>query len=267
MPENTSPDFDQLLDFAHRLADASAGQTLPLFRQPIDIDNKDTEAGFDPVTEADRAAERIMRDMVAEHWPDHDFEGEEFENHDRDAEYTWCVDPIDGTRSFIMGIPIWGTLIGLKKSGSPIMGMMSQPFTGERYWSTETETRYTGPEGDRILTTRKCSRLEDAVLATTDPGLFGSGYAIDKFNSLAQQTRLNRYGGDCYAYCMLAAGRCDLVMETDLKPFDIVALIPLVERAGGIVTTWTGGDAAIGGNILASGDPALHDRLLRVLSG
>ena len=187
MAETQTPEFDQFLRFSHELADASAEKIMRLFRKTIEIDNKDDGSGYDPVTEADRAAERIMRDMVAERWPDHDFEGEEFDNIDRNAELTWCVDPIDGTRSFIIGIPLWGTLIGLKKSGRPLMGMMNQPFTRERYWSTATDTQYSGPGGARTLKTRACARVEDAILATTDPAMFEAGFEADKFNAVADQ--------------------------------------------------------------------------------
>jgi len=248
------------------MADQSAVEIMRLFRQKIDVANKEGDEGFDPVTDADRAAERLMRTLVAEHWPEHDFYGEEFENRDRNAEYQWCIDPIDGTRSFIMGIPTWGTLIGLKKSGLPYLGLMNQPFTSERYWSTETGTHYSGPDGPRKLTTRECPDIENAILATTDPGLFLEGVETESFANVAARTRLNRYGSDCYAYCMLASGTCDVIVEAGLQPFDIMALIPIVEKAGGKVTTWTGDDASNGGRILATGDPVLHEKVLTLLN-
>jgi len=260
------PDYEALLSFAKKMADRSAVEIMRLFRQEIDIANKEGDEGFDPVTDADRTAERVMREMVKKHWPDHDFFGEEFENQNRNAEYQWCVDPIDGTRSFIMGIPTWGTLIGLKKSGLPYLGLMNQPFTSERYWSTETETHYSGPDGAKKLSTRHCDNIENAILATTDPGLFQDGVEKESFAKVATRTRLNRYGSDCYAYCMLASGTCDVIVEAGLKPFDIMALIPIVENAGGRVTTWTGDDPSNGGRILATGDRALHDKVLDLLN-
>ena len=266
MTEQKIPDNEALLKFAHKLADQSSLAILRMFRQKIDIANKEAGTSFDPVTEADREAEKIMRSLVAKDWPEHDFYGEEFQNIDRNAEYQWCVDPIDGTRSFIMGYPTWGTLIGLKKSGVPYLGIMNQPFTNERYWSTERHALYSGPDGDRILQTRKCASIEDAMLATTDPGLFTDPEEKEKYARVADHTKLNRYGSDCYAYCMLASGTCDLIIESGLKPFDIMALIPIVERAGGCITTWSGGDPVDGGRILASGDPALHAKVLNVLN-
>ena len=260
------PKHKALLEFAHKMADQSAVEIMRIFRQTVDVANKEDDNGFDPVTNADRAAERIMREMVAETWPDHDFYGEEYANEDRNAEYQWCVDPIDGTRSFIMGYPTWGTLIGLKKAGAPFLGIMNQPFTGERYWSTDAGAHYSGPDGTKSLKTRKCDQIENAILATTDPGLFEDGFEKEKYEKVAARTKLNRYGSDCYAYCMLASGTCDLIVEAGLKPFDIMALIPIVTQAGGRITTWTGDDASDGGRILATGDPVLHDKVLKLLN-
>ena len=165
-----------------------------------------------------------------------------------------------------MGYPLWGTLIGLNKSGAAFLGIMNQPFTGERFWTTEHETQYRGPDGERILKTRPCPNLKDAILSTTDPGYFDAGFEKEKYEVLAGETRLNRFGGDCYAYCMLAAGNVDLVIEAGLKPFDIMALVPIVTRAGGMITTWSGGDPANGGRILATGDPVLHEKILKLLN-
>ncbi len=256
-----------LLDFAHELADAAAAAILPHFRRRLVVDNKDSDGGYDPVTEADRAAERVVRKLVAQRYPDHGFEGEEYGDAQLNARYRWVVDPIDGTRSFVLGLPIWGTLIGLTDGGRPTLGIMDQPFTRERFFADETSAWLRGPDGreDR-LAARDCEGLAEAMMMTTHPDLFAAGAEQAGFQAVKQQVRACRYGGDCYSYCLLAAGHLDLVVEAGLKPFDITALIPIVERAGGIVTTWDGGPADRGGRIVASGDARVHEAALKVLA-
>ncbi len=268
MPQQSAPTIETLLPFAHTLADLSGRVILPHFREVIAVDNKSGPGDFDPVTIADRAAEEAISAAVREMYPDHGMVGEEFGSHASEARYQWVVDPIDGTRAFIMGYPIWGTLIGLLDRGVPVLGLMDQPFTRERFW-TGPDASYSrvGVAAPRVIRTRACVRLEDAVLSTTHPDLFVVGEEADGFARLKAKARMTRYGGDCYAYALLAAGFVDLIAETGLKPHDIVALIPLIERAGGTVTTWTGGPATEGGRILATGDPKLHERALRVLNG
>ncbi len=251
------------------LADAATRVILPHFRQPILVENKATGAAFDPVTVADKAAERELRDQLAIAWPEHGVIGEEFPNTLPDARYQWVLDPIDGTRSFIMGLPTWGTLIGLTDNGSPTVGMMVQPFTGERFWADE-QSAFASQQGllDRkstALNTRACPRLDDAIVTTTHPELFTTDAERTSFDRVAQSARMTRYGGDCYQYCMLASGFVDVVIEAGLAPYDIVALIPIVERAGGRITTWAGEPATKGGQILATGDATLHDTVLEML--
>lgn len=260
-------EFAGFLSLAHALADAAGSAILPEFRAGGPIDNKSQAGRFDPVTAADRNAEQAIRAALAARYPSHGIEGEEFGVERAEAEYRWVVDPVDGTRAFIMGLPLWGTLIGLTRNGRPILGVVDQPFIGERFWSEEREAHYRGPAGARRLHTRACGRLEDAALSTTDPDLFAPGFERDRFEALSARARLRRYGGDCYAYCLLAAGHIDLVVEAGLKPHDIVALIPIVERAGGRATCWDGSDAAKGGRILAAGDPRLHAAALEALAG
>jgi myo-inositol-1(or 4)-monophosphatase len=176
------------------------------------------------------------------------------------------LDPIDGTKSFISGFPIWGTLIALLHKGMPVFGMMHQPFIGERFSGDSGSALYRGPLGERKLAVRRCASLQDATLFTTSPLLMG---ADDRaaFGRVEETVRLTRYGGDCYAYCMLAAGHLDLVIETELKPYDIAALIPIVTGAGGVVTTWDGKPAQGGGRIVAAGDPRTHEAALKLLNG
>mgnify|MGYP001049080950 FL=1 len=259
--------FKDLLALAHELADRSGAVIRPHFRRPIAVANKAGVNAFDPVTKADQAAERAIARLIRQRVPTHGLVGEEFGRERADAPFQWVVDPIDGTRSFITGTPMWGTLLGLLHEGTPVLGLMDQPFTGERFWSGESASyaREAGGKARRIRT-RACPRVADALIMTTSPDLFAPGAETDGFLRVKRETRMTRYGGDCYAYCLLAAGFVDLVVEADLKSYDIVALIPIVERAGGRVTTWDGRPATDGGRIVASGDPALHDKVLRLLN-
>ncbi len=255
-----------MLETAHELADISAKVILPHFRAPLQVDNKAGAGAYDPVTIADRQAEQAIRAHLSERWPDHGIVGEEFGNERTDADYCWIIDPIDGTRAFVMGLPLWGTLIGLTHRGVPLLGVMNQPYTGERFWSDGRDAHSSGPAGEARLGTRSCGRIEDAILLTTSPSMFSAQAEIDRFETLSAQTRMTRFGGDCYGYCMLAAGHVDLVVEAGLLSYDIAALVPIVEAAGGVVTTWDGGSPAQGGRIAASGDPALHEQVLAVLA-
>lgn len=271
MSDPDTPNFDELVAFAHELADLSAKAILPHFRQSGAVEDKSGSTLFDPVTQADKAAEEVIRESVVNRWPDHDLLGEEFGllrgSSDGEAEYCWIVDPIDGTRSFITGMPIWGSLIGLNRNEKPVFGLINQPFTGERFWNTKEGAWYRGPDGERQLKTRPCATLSDATLLCTTPDMFPEKSDLAKFEGLAEKTRLRRFGGDCYCYGMLAAGQADLVVEASLQAYDIAPLIPIVEYAGGRITTWDGGNAAKGGRIVASGDPALHDTVLEFLTG
>lgn len=255
------------VDTCHALADVAAMEILPHFRQPMEIQNKASKASFDPVTIADRNAEAAIRKRLSEMWPNHGVIGEEYTNTLEDASCQWIVDPIDGTRSFIMGLPTWGTLIGLMEAGTPLVGMMVQPFTGERFWSDSEASYWRKGEGNdaRTMTTRSCSSLQNAILSTTHPDLFQTVDEQSVYSKIAKRVRMSRFGGDCYQYVMLAAGYVDAVIESGLSPYDIVPLIPIVERAGGRVSTWSGGRATAGGQIVATGDPALHDELLELL--
>ncbi len=251
-------------DFMRQIAAAAAGETLPRFRTGLASDNK-VATGFDPVTEADREAERVIRALIRNKFADHGILGEEFGLENGDSRYVWVIDPIDGTRSFISGVPLWGTLVGLTDNGDAVAGMMSQPFTGELFWADEQTSRYEGPGGARILSTRKTDALAGATLCTTTPAMF-KGSQRDAFDRLEASVRLSRYGTDCYAYAMLASGNVDLVVETSLQPYDIIALVPIIERAGGVVTTWDGGPAEKAGDIVAAATPELHAAALEMLS-
>ena len=259
----TAIDFAAFVD---ELAAVSGETIRPFFRTALSIENKSLSGGFDPVTAADRAAEAAMRALINRTFPEHGIVGEEFESERSEAEYVWVLDPIDGTKSFICGMPIWGTLIALTRRGEPIYGLMHQPFTHEHFAGDGRAARYRGPAGDRALQTRACADLQDAVLLTTSP-LLMSDADRQCFRRVEQAVRLSRYGGDCYAYCVLAAGHVDLVIETELKPHDVLPLIPIIEGAGGVITTWEGGRAHDGGRIIAAGDKRVHAQAMDLLKG
>jgi myo-inositol-1(or 4)-monophosphatase len=259
----TAVDFAAFVD---ELADVSGDAIRPYFRTSLSIDDKGGARGFDPVTAADRAAEAAMRAVIRKNFPGHGVVGEEFGEERPDAEYVWVLDPIDGTKSFISGMPAWGTLIALMRSGSPVYGMMHQPFIGERFYGDGSKSRYRGRSGERALTARPCAGLADAVLYTTSPLLMDEPDR-ELFGKVEKSAKLSRYGGDCYAYCMVAAGHIDLVIETGIKPYDIAALIPIIHGAGGIVTTWEGEPAANGGRIIAAGDKRVHAQAMKLLTG
>jgi myo-inositol-1(or 4)-monophosphatase len=256
----TAIDFTGFVD---QLAGVSGETILPFFRTALAIDNKKA-GGFDPVTAADRAAEQAMRALIAKNFPDHGVIGEEYGAERADAEYVWLLDPIDGTKSFITGMVAWGTLIGLTRFGEPVFGMMNQPFTREKFFGDGGAARYRGPAGNRELHVRPCASLAEAILSTTSPLLMNKSDGA-AFGRLENAVKLSRYGGDCYAYCMLAAGQIDLIVETEIKPHDIVALIPIITGAGGIVTTWENGPAQAGGRIVVAGDKRMHKAALEML--
>jgi myo-inositol-1(or 4)-monophosphatase len=237
---------------------------LPFFRTALSVQDKGRHGSFDPVTAADHAAETAMRALIHRTFPDHGIIGEEFGEERPDAEYVWVLDPIDGTKSFICGMPIWGTLIALTRFGEPVFGVMNQPFTGERFSGDGGAARYRGPAGERDLHVRPCSGLAEAVMATTSPLLMNDADR-HTFGKVEKVVRLSRYGGDCYAYCMLAAGHIDLVIETELKPYDVLPLVPIIAGAGGVITTWENGSPHAGGRIVAAGDKRVHAAAIELL--
>ena len=260
-------ELERLSAFAHELADLSEPSILAHFRHLGRVDNKAEAGAFDPVTDADRDAEKAIRTAIAESYPDHQIIGEEFGAGGGSGEISWLLDPIDGTKAFVTGSPLWGTLIGLMVSGKPVLGLMNQPFTQERYWSDGQQARYRRFSGDELeLQTRRCANLSDAVLSTTSLDLLQPGFEQERFEALSAHIRMRRFGGDCYAYCLLAAGHIDLVVETGLNPHDIVAMIPIIEHAGGTISQWNGGDAAAGGQVVAAGDADIHRAALEILA-
>lgn len=259
-------DRDSLIATAHILADAAREETLAHFRGgALGVENK-AEAGFDPVTVADRAAEAAMRTQLALHRPDDAILGEEFGHSPGISGLTWVLDPIDGTRGYLSGTPTWGVLIAASDASGPQFGVIDQPWTGERFIGGLGLAEMTGPHGTRALQTRPPRPLSQAILFSTFPevGTKAEGAA---FQTLAKQVRLTRYGMDCYAYALLALGQIDLVVEAGLFPYDVHAPIALVQAAGGVVTNWQGAPAHDGGQIIAAANPAIHAAALAVLNG
>jgi histidinol phosphatase-like enzyme (inositol monophosphatase family) len=252
--------------FFAELAEASGRAILPWFRIGAGTENKAEGGAFDPVTEGDKAGERAIRELIARRFPDHAIRGEEYGLANAGAEHEWIIDPIDGTRGFICGLPTWGTLVGLMRGGEAVYGMMNQPHVGERFTGDGRTAHVRTSAGMRPLKARSGRGLAEALLATTSPAIITGGDG-EAYRRLEARVRLARYGTDCYAYAMLAAGQIDLVCETGLKSYDIMPLIPVIEGAGGVVTTWEGGRAHEGGRILAAGSRELHAAALAALRG
>lgn len=250
----------EYIAFAEKLAEVAASAIKPFFRAQLEVEDKGG-VFFDPVTMADKAAERAMRDQILARYPEHGILGEEEGSTLGSSGLTWVLDPIDGTRAFITGLPLWGTLIALNDGQRPLLGIMNQPFTGERYLGS-----YLGAWCNGIkLKTRKCNSLATATLMCTTPDMFDSAEKLSAFKSVSTKAQLVRFGGDCYAYCMLASGFVDVIVKSSLQPYDIQALIPIIEGAGGIITSWDGGSAQNGGSIIACGDPTLHAEIVNLL--
>ncbi|MFK7944177.1 MAG: histidinol-phosphatase [Paracoccaceae bacterium] len=263
---------NQLTEFvalAGRMADAAGAACLPHFRaRTLNTENK-LANGFDPVTVADRASEQAMRDVLAIARPDDGIFGEEQERVAGTSGLTWVLDPIDGTRAFISGLPLWGTLIALDDGESGRIGVIDQPHIGERFMGVldGENSRAWLERHDRQtpLTTRTGVNLSESTVFTTDPFIF-PGDDVHGFEAVRARARLVRYGTDCYAYALVAMGCVDLVIESGLQAYDIASHVPLIHAAGGVVTDWDGGDCRWGGTVLASGSPELHAEVLELLA-
>ncbi|SDE50808.1 histidinol-phosphatase [Limimaricola pyoseonensis] len=262
----STTDLHDLVATAHAMADAARPETLRHFRADLAAEDKTApdEAGFDPVTEADRAAERAMRAVLAERRPDDGVVGEEYGAQAGRSGLTWVLDPIDGTRGYISGTPTWGVLIALCDEDGPFYGLIDQPYIEERFEGGLGQARLSGPRGERALTTRAPRGLDEAVLMSTFPEV-GSPAERAGFEAVAARARLTRFGMDCYAYALLAAGQIDLVIEAGLNAYDICAPIAVIEAAGGVVTDWQGGPAYAGGRVLAAANRAIHAEALALL--
>lgn len=254
-----------LAEVAHAMADAAAAAILPHFRaRDLDDENKASD-GYDPVTIADRAAEQAMREVLADMRPDDAILGEEFGAQSGSSGFTWVLDPIDGTRGFVSGTPTWGVLIAVGDGNGPFLGMIDQPYIRERFWGVDGDAHMCGPLGQHALATRAPRPLSDAVLFTTFPEV-GTEAERAGFEAVAQGVKLVRYGMDCYAYALLAAGQIDLVIEAGLNSYDIQAPIGLIEAAGGVVTDWSGHSVHNGGRVVAAANADIHRAALDILA-
>ena len=255
----------ELLEVAHELADVARTATLAHFRSGgLIADNKKAQ-GFDPVTAADRGAEAAMRAVLGRRRPQDGILGEEFGAQAGESGLTWVLDPVDGTRSYISGTPTWGVLIGLRDASGALLGVIDQPYIGERFVGGFGVAEVAGPHGRQALGVRPARPLSEATLFTTYPEV-GSEAEGRAFRRLSARVKLTRYGMDCYAYALVAAGQIDLVVEAGLHSYDVLAPIAVIEAAGGVVTDWRGRPALDGGRILAAASAEVHAAALEILS-
>jgi histidinol phosphatase-like enzyme (inositol monophosphatase family) len=256
----------EIIAVAHELADAARVATLQHFRQPgLMADTKEVER-FDPVTVADRLSEERMRAILAARRPQDAILGEEFGATAGTSGLTWVLDPIDGTRGYLCGTPTWGVLISVRDAAGPIYGIIDQPYIGERFEGGLGRAEVNGPMGRAVLKTRPARDLSEAILMTTFPEV-GTADEGAAFRRVADRAKLVRYGTDCYAYGLIAAGSIDLVIEAGLQAYDVQAPIAVIQAAGGVVTDWQGGAAHEGGQILAAANAAIHAQALALLRG
>ena len=253
-----------LRDVAEEMAEAARAVTLRYFRTAIAVDNKEAD-GFDPVTAADREAEQAMRAVLATRRPDDAIYGEEFGKSAGTSGLTWVLDPIDGTRAFISGAPSWGVLIGLDAGQGPVLGVVDQPFIGERFIGGFGKADWARNDERKAIHVRACARLENAILMSTFPEV-GTPAEGAAFRAVSAKAKLTRFGLDCYAYALLAMGQIDLVIEAGLNAYDVQGPIGVVQGAGGIVTDWQGNPAHNGGQIIAAGDARVHAAALEILN-
>jgi histidinol phosphatase-like enzyme (inositol monophosphatase family) len=254
-------ELDGFLVELHR---ASAAAILPLFRAPHDLADKNEGGAFDPVTAADKGAEAAVRSLIAERYPEHGVIGEEYGEDRPGAELVWVIDPIDGTRAFVAGLPVWTTLIGLRVAGAPTLGSIGQPYVGELFIGSAAGSRLMSRGGARPLQAAPCGRLADAKIATTDEGMFDERQA-QGWRKLRARSRLARFGCDAYAYAMVAMGHLDLVVESGLKPWDIEPLLPVLAGAGGVFSDWRG-EALTGGQVAIAGDQRCLEEAVGLLA-
>jgi myo-inositol-1(or 4)-monophosphatase len=254
-----------VLDFAVELAEAAGPISLRYFRAPLEVHNKLTAGGFDPVTRADREVEAFVRDAIARRYPDHGIVGEEHGRSQGTSAWEWVIDPIDGTRAFISGSTAWGILIGLVHEQRPLAGVVHVPYLRESFVGAPGRGWMQRDGERRTLRTRPTTALDEAVLYCTHPSSFTVDADRRAFDRVAGRCRMLRYGGDCYSYCMLALGQLDVIVEGSLQPYDVIPIIPIVTAAGGVITDARGDTAQHGGVIVAAATAALHEQALALM--
>ena len=250
------------LAFAHELADAAGAILRRYYRAPISVEYKADES---PVTIADRETEQAMRDLIRTRFPDHGIEGEEFATERVEADLVWSLDPIDGTKAFVIGRPTFGTLISLLDRGKPVLGIIDQCVLRERWVGAVGQP---STFNQSVIRVRPCPDLAHAVLCSTSPDMFKANEEQAAFGRVSEAVKFPVYGGDCYAYGLLAMGLVDLVIEANLNLHDFAALVPLIEGAGGAITDWLGEPLRHGsdGRVLATGDRRVHEQALELLA-
>jgi len=260
----TVQERQQMMDFAVKIAVQSGRIGRRYFRSSLPVVNKSVSR-FDPVTEADQDIETYLRRKIRDRYPRHGIVGEEQETVTGNA-YTWILDPIDGTRGFISGSPMWGTLLGLTHNDRPMLGLMHQPLVRETFFANRSGAWWKRGSLVRSMTTRDTEKLENAILYCTHPAMFGIGRDSRVYRELESRCQYSRYGADCYGYCLLAAGFIDLVVEADLQPYDIIPLVPVIESAGGVITDWEGKPAGKAGKVVAAASRKLHKAAMAILN-
>jgi myo-inositol-1(or 4)-monophosphatase len=259
----------ETIAFSHTLAEAAGHVIRPYFRVRLDVDDKGAAKGaiFDPVTAADREAERAIRAIIECERPEDGILGEEFGERPGTSGRRWVLDPVDGTRAFINGRHEWGSLIALEEGGRAVLGIVDQPVLGERFIGVNGAASLHEKGRATPLHVRECARLGDAILCCTHPYAYFEAEERAGFRRVSSAVKMSRFGGDCYVFAMLAMGFCDVIVESHFHRWDVAALIPLVEGAGGIITDWKGGDPSAGGQCLASGDKRVHEEAIALLRG
>ncbi len=264
MIDYISADLDVRRAFFKTLQHAACAVTLPLFSGGMSVINK-AEGGYDPVTNADMDAERGLRALIQAEFPDDHIAGEEFDDVIGSSDWLWTLDPIDGTRAFVAGVPVWSTLIALSFKNMPIIGLIDHPALGMSFWGAPGQAWREDASGTTSLSTKPCADLRDAILGCTEPMAMLSAGELAAYNVIRRGTRFTRLGLDAYAYGMVASGRMDIVIEAGLKPCDVRALIPIIDGAGGRITNWHGGSCIDGGQVVAVGDAGLLPELYTYL--
>ena len=271
LTELTPGEVAKALAFAQQAMQGAGAVALRYFRQPLEVENKLTEGSFDPVTCADRAVEAFLREELGRRFPGFGIIGEEDGVTPGDSDINWVIDPIDGTKAFISGFPTWGILLGLQQGDQVLAGLMHQPVTGELFYGSTAgaflqRSTLLQQGGETVaIQTRQNTHLKDALLYCTHESMFANEDNLARFRLVAAQARLQRFGGDCYSYCMLALGQIDLVIEDTLQPYDIVPLIPIVEAAGGVITDAQGNSPVAGGFVVAAANKQLHEEVMTLL--
>lgn len=268
MTDYSQTDLEARLSHMAELAKAARGITLPLYAEDMDVINKAEAGDYDPVTEADIEGERVMRDLISAVFPDDAIEGEELPDIDGQNDWLWTLDPIDGTRGFVAGIPVWSTLIAVSYKGQPLLGLIDVAAQDKQFWGAPGQAWLLQGDKKKPLKTRRCGGdLTNVILGCTEPLAMLTSDELEAYNVIREKARFSRLGLDAYGYGQVAAGRMDVIIEALLKPCDVRALMPVIEGAGGKLTNWSGGSAVNGGRVVAVGDPDLLPEIYEMLKG